>query len=86
MPLIGLGKADRRFTIGKGKANLKMIGLGRGRRRKGKAGQRLGWAIEYTDLQGLIYPLPLTLLPQNIEAMFGEPANTPLMGTKKNNQ
>lgn len=44
MPLIGLGKADRRFKIGKGKANLKMIGLGRGRRGKGKAGQRLGWA------------------------------------------
>jgi hypothetical protein len=48
MLLIGLGKADRRFKIGKGKANLKMIGLGRGRRGKGKAGQRLGWAIEYT--------------------------------------
>jgi hypothetical protein len=48
MPLIGLGKVDRRFKIGKGKANLKMIGLGRGRRVKGKAVQRLGWAIEYT--------------------------------------
>jgi hypothetical protein len=39
MPLIGLGSADRRFKIGKAKANLKMIGLGRRRRGKGKAGQ-----------------------------------------------
>jgi hypothetical protein len=58
MPLIGLGKADRRFTIGKGKANLKIIGLGRGRRGKGKAGQRLGWAIEYTDLKYIYFEIP----------------------------
>lgn len=39
MPLIGLGKADSHFAIGKSKTNPKMIGLGRGRRGKGKAGQ-----------------------------------------------